>query len=566
MTIYSTVSLKEYTANYKEKGSDFMARKSRIPEYNKIPMRKKIGVDVGIYARLSVEDEDSAISESIENQISQAKTKIENDSALFHVHTYIDDGYTGLDFDRPGFEQMMLDAERGIIDCIMVKDISRIGRNYKSVGELLCRTLPSMQIRFISILDEYDSINDEDGMPTLGIILKTVLEEKFSVDISKKVFSSIQAKIVNGDFLPAAGSIPYGYLRNDTQRTYDIDEETWLVVRTIFKMRSEGESISAITNHLNEQNIPSPGKLRFLRGMTSDEKMRTSVWARATVRKILEDEAYIGNRIHGRRTKKVVTGPKVVNDSDSWTVIENAHPPIISKELFDAVQQFNNTEKDKHACQNQRAEVEHDYRKLFAGKIFCAECGSPMVPKKNTTHLNSEQTSYYYYECSTYLNSNRNRCAAHYVRDSQVYLEVKRCVETYAKKLLSKEYQKDIIAPLKNDLVDIRRKVLDIREEIESKSSALFSLYEKYADGIIDGDEYLDAKRNDIEEKAILDKKERELSTAMVAMDDKYDEIYAKIKVCRQYGLTNSLSLSLMNLVVERIEIGRDRGIKVILK
>ncbi len=316
-----------------ETGREFLARKSRYILENKLVFDDPVILRVGFYARLSVEDGDNEISDSITTQLAIGAGFFALNKELIHVKTYIDDGYSGLDFERPDFQNMMDDLRSGLINCVVVKDVSRAGRNYKKLGTLLGETIRDMGVRFFSILDEYDSAEDEDGLPKLNVILQTVLDQKFSEDISKKVSSSIRAKTELGEFLPAAGSIPYGFLRDAANVTYKVDEEVTAVILKMYDMRSERESISAITNYLNEQNIPSPGRLRYLRGVTSDEKLKDSKWSRSTVRKILTDVAYIGYRVHGRKQKETFHLPKKATDSDKWIIIENAHPAIVPPDL-----------------------------------------------------------------------------------------------------------------------------------------------------------------------------------------------------------------------------------------
>ena len=184
-----------------------MARKSKYPENNKIVVCHDHTIRVGIYARLSEADGDNVISDSILNQIAIANKELRFRPNFIYVKTYIDDGYSGRNFNRPGFQEMMRDLMYGIINCVIVKDVSRLGRNYIEVGNLLVNQFTEMEVRFVSVNNEYDSAYDEDGMPEVDVILQTVLDDNVSRDISKKVKSSIDAKINNGDFLPPSGSI-----------------------------------------------------------------------------------------------------------------------------------------------------------------------------------------------------------------------------------------------------------------------------------------------------------------------------------------------------------------------
>ena len=174
-----------------------------------------------------------------------------------------------------------------------------------------------------------------------------VMNDSYVKDISKKIRSSISAKINSGEYLPSASSIPYGYIRNPEENTYDIDEETAPIVKRIFEMRANGVALNTIAKTLNEEGIPCPGKLRYIRGITKAEKYENALWIHGTLRKILMDQVYIGNRVHGRVKRDKLGMEKTRRSEEECQVIENAHNPIISKELFTAVQNAMNEATEK---------------------------------------------------------------------------------------------------------------------------------------------------------------------------------------------------------------------------
>ncbi len=308
-----------------------MARKSRV-KVQEVPEKVEVlPVLAGSYSRLSVEDGDDVEQNSIGNQKKLALHFIGEHSDIHLVDTYSDHGYTGMNYDRPEFKRMLCDLQSGRINCIIVKDISRLGRHFVMTSELVERTFPEMGVRLICINDGYDSADEFADASALTMPLKMVMNDYYVKDISQKIRSSISAKMESGQFLPAAGSVPYGYLRNSEAMTFDIDVETAPVVRQIYEMRAAGMSFNHIAQELNTAEIPCPGKLRYLRGVTKASKYENALWIRGTIRKITGDQVYIGNRIHGKVKRDKVGQSKKRRTEQDWRVIENAHPAIISE-------------------------------------------------------------------------------------------------------------------------------------------------------------------------------------------------------------------------------------------
>lgn len=543
-----------YNNAKKANRSEAMARKSKYVENSKLKKEENNMTKIGIYTRLSEADGDNCLSESIKNQIALAQSYIEGLAGAVCVKTYIDDGYTGLNFERPGFHEMMADITTGVINCIIVKDVSRLGRNYIELGILLAVDFKRMKVRFISINNQYDSINDSDDLPGIGLILQTVADNQVSKDTSKKVSSSISGKISCSEFIPSSSSIPYGYLRDAENNTYAIDDETFIVVRKIYSMRADSSSISAIVNYLNAENVPSPGKLRYMRGMTTDEKLQESQWNRTTVRKILNDVSYIGNRVHGKKRKDACDSVKKRTSEEEWTIIENAHPAIISKELFDKVQAVNNNELQKLAKQETRAEVEADYREILRGKLFCADCGSAMLAKKSSAKTDSNASSYIYYECSKYY-SNHSSCNVHYIREDLIVSKIIYLLNYYADICLSTEYQKAELIPHKNNLVNIRKEILSIRDQKNRLLSNGMNLYEQYASGKITAESFKAQNIRNKNKITELEETEKILTTQMDALDDKVDEIEMWIKHFKEFKKTENLTKEVIDRFINTIKI-----------
>lgn len=251
-----------------------MARKSRIHVQTEQQNEENRLVLAGQYGRLSVEDGDNIELNSIGNQQKICIHYLDEHPEIKLVEQYFDNGYTGMNYNRPGFRRMMDDLKKGRINCVIAKDISRVGRHFVLTSELVERTFPEMGIRLICINDNYDSEDTNADSSALTMPLKMVMNDYYVKDISRKIRSSISTKMKNGEYLPSASSVPYGYIRNPDALTYDIDSETASVIRRIYERRAAGQSLNGIARELNRDGIPSPGRIRYLRGLTKAKNLK----------------------------------------------------------------------------------------------------------------------------------------------------------------------------------------------------------------------------------------------------------------------------------------------------
>ena len=352
------------------------------------------------YARLSIfETRDRADSEALQNQKELLRQYIANAPDLQLVGIFEDNGQTGTNFDRAGFETMMETVRSGRANCIVVKDLSRFGRDYVEAGNYLEHIFPFMGVRFISISDGYDSA-DATTADCLTVALKNMVNQMYSKDISRKSGSVLREKMRRGEFIGAFAS--YGYRKDpaDGHRIV-IDPEAAGVVREIFRRKLEGQSDTAITRWLNTAGVPSPGCYRYQKGIILDKRFaRYKPWIVKSVKNILRNEVYLGCMVQGRRRSEFYAGrPDKRLPRDEWTVVENTHEPIISREDFDAVQAIC---AEKNAAYHARL-GKYDYlgksENILKGLVYCSDCGRPMVRYKQVSH--GKRVSYYY-QCPSY--------------------------------------------------------------------------------------------------------------------------------------------------------------------
>lgn len=546
-----------------------MARKSRYVAEVK-EEKKTTMLLAGVYARLSIEDEDDEEQNSIGNQKKIALDYLKDKDDIAVTEYYVDNGYTGMNFSRPDFQRMMNDLRSGKINCVIVKDISRLGRHFVMTSEFVEKIFPMMGIRLICINDDYDSFDENCDSASLLLPFKMVMNDSYVKDISKKIRSSISAKMDSGEYLPSASSIPYGYIRNPEQNTFDIDEEVAPVVVRIFEMRANGVALNAIAKTLNEEGIPCPGKLRYLRGITKAAKYENALWIHGTLRKILMDQVYIGNRVHGRVKRDKLGMEKTRRSEEEWQVIENAHQPIISQELFDKVQEAMNEAASKRNAYKQQEAPETDHREVFREKVYCGDCGSMMRGCKGLGRANEdgERKAFIYYDCGKFLDSGRAVCSAHYVRQEEIMDTLRNALDTQLCaaidfEALVKEVQAmpkvvHYESSVKNQLTSIQSK----RRHMELR---LEQLIVDLTDGLIDKQEYAYAKQKYNEEYEHLLEEENRLFTSsrrlgnIVASSDKW------IRTLKEYRSIPDIDRKAVDFLVKRIKIYPGKRIELIL-
>lgn len=379
--------------------------------------KKQIDVyRTGIYLRLSQGDEDidgweKQESNSISNQRLLLEGFIDAHDDLKLVDVFIDDGYTGSNFNRPEFKRMMASMEAGNLDCIMVKDLSRLGRERIGVDELILKTFKQHGVRFIAVSDNYDSLTANRGETHTIIPFKNLMNEQYNNDTSMKVRTSQQVKRMNGQFIGAFA--PYGYKKAEDNKNLLVpDPYAAGVVQGIFAKKLAGVSALGIAKILNKNGVLSPSEYKSKCGEkynTSFKGSEQSKWSAKTVIRILKNVVYIGTLAQGKRTtvshkvKKEIEVPEC-----DWIVYENAHEPIISKMDFDAVQIL--------MTRDTKAVVGQSEAYMYAGILYCGDCGSSMVHRKERY----KGQEYVTYICSNYNRNSSGACSRHCIRETDL--------------------------------------------------------------------------------------------------------------------------------------------------
>lgn len=546
-----------------------MARKSKY-QTTVLPVQETNRcARAGHYGRLSVEDGDDIEKNSIGNQRKIADDFVSDREDVIITEYYADNGFSGMNYNRPGFQRMMEDLRSGKIDCVIVKDISRFGRHFLLTSEYVERTLPKMGVRLICINDHYDSADENADTTSLLLPIKMMMNDNYARDISKKIRGGIHAKMSSGEYLPSASSIPYGYLRNPEENTYDPDPETAPVVIRIFQMRAAGEKFNAIARILNEDGVLSPGRLRYVRGLNKAEKNKTALWERGTIRKILNDRVYLGERIHGKVKRDKLGAEKQHRPESAWTVVEDAHQALVSKELFEEVQAVNRQELEARANYKNCAAVGEDYRQLFRGKIYCGECGSTMSGAKGCARENAKTPSRVFFDCNAYRYSNHTRCESHYIRQEVLMKVVIDLIHQQAAVAVDVDR---LIQEIRNDPAASRclsasnDRLASIRVKKGNIQAKLEQLIIHRIEGVLDAEEYACLKEKYNLEYERLAEEERTVMCQETQLDHQIDSAKKWINALKQYQRIPVVDRELLDLLINKIYVFSDKRIRIELK
>ncbi len=462
-----------------------MARKSRYNIENKNAQRKW---SAALYIRLSREDGDKEESDSVVNQRGLLTSFAEVEADIEVFDTYVDDGYSGTNFDRPDFTRLMEDIKAQRVNCVVVKDLSRFGRNYIDVGNYIEKIFPFMDVRFISVNDTIDSEKNPQSTNTILVPFKNLMNDEYCRDISQKVRSSLDMKRKNGKFIGAFAC--YGYLKdpNDRNRLI-IDEYAASVIQDIFRWFIGGCGIITIAKRLNELGVPNPSEYKRRQGLnyrhTSSEK-NDGLWPDSTVRRVLTNKMLTGTLVQGKnKVKSYKVQVSVAQPEDKWIEIENTHEAIIDHETFAKAQEL--LHRDTRTPPGGRA------LHLFSGFLRCADCGKAMNRRKNEHPYGT----YVYYVCSTFKKMSQGACTKHCIRHDRLENAVLTTIRHQIQLAVSMD---ELVSAInargkgKNDVRRLERALTDKEAELRRIERMKLELYPDWKSGAIGKDEYFALK------------------------------------------------------------------------
>ena len=450
--------------------------------------------DADVYLRLSKEDGDKEESDSITNQRELILEFLKSKEDIRIHAVRVDDGYSGVNFERPAFRQMLEDIKTGKVNCVVTKDLSRFGRNHIEVGKYIEKIFPYLGVRFIAINDNYDSLTNDAQTKNIIIPFKNLINDAYCRDISIKIRSNLEVKRKKGDFVgPFA---PYGYQKSEEDKNkLEIDEEAAEVVRSIFQMYLQGSNAYKIAEKLNKKNILTPMDYKKENGSafyTGFKKNLKSQWTHMHVLRILGNPVYTGTLVQGKETTpNYKVKKKVKRDQSKWSQVENAHEAIIP------TVDFQNAQEQLQMDTRTGTEKEKVY--YLSGVVKCGDCGANMVRKT----VPSGKRKFIYYVCGNHK-GNKNICSSHSINAEALEESVRKLLNHQIKNVtdLGRILDKLEDAQIrKGELGKRNRQITKKKEEVEKYNHLRLDLYEDYKDELITKEEYLELK--EIYEKRI---------------------------------------------------------------
>ena len=541
-----------------------MGRKSRRNTATEGIIEKDIEPEVyptAIYVRLSVEnlgkDDRGA---AIENQKDVCREYVSQCPDLDLVRIYEDNGWTGTVMQRPAFEEMMEDVQKGLIKAVVVRDLSRFARNYIEAGTYLERIFPGLGVRFISLKERLDTLKVKDASESLIVPLQNLINDLYSKDISRKVETALQNQMSEGTF--SWRTVPYGYKKNEDHTNIVPDEEGADIVRQIFQWKSEGVFLNEIVRRLNDSNaIKSTGTCN-----------QGKHWGdNRSITGILRNPAYIGIRVLGKEHSAIYKGIKREKTTpDRWYIFPDAHEPIVSRELFDKVQEMmDEASRKRRTSMAQSAKSLAKLIDLFEQKIFCADCGGRMYFSRHQ-FPEKERGWFGRYLCSSYqVRYAEHRCTSHYINQKNLEAKVWGAVRAHIR--LALEYEK-LVAKFENSEKDkrIRRQLDTSIRSASQKLNAIHRkrtrLYEDYVEGILNAEEYSFAKQAYEAENEECNTRLEELIAKRRVYQETISPRNQWIQTMRTMTKRKKLSQKLVDETIERIDVYEGGNINIVMK
>ena len=529
--------------------------------YNTLPIsnQKTKSFRVGLYIRLSREDGDKEESSSVTNQREILKRYCQEQTNFFIVKEYVDDGWTGTNFDRPKFKEMIEDIEAGIIDTVITKDLSRLGRERLGVGHYTEIYFPEHNVRYIALLDNIDTYMDA-GMNDMAPF-KGVINDMYVRDISKKIRSSLIERKKAGNFLGVTA--PYGYKKDPNNKFHlVINKKEAEVVKRVFRLYLEGNGLTRIAQILTKDGVPVPGESRNI-GKTRKTALYSS-WKQTTIRRILDNRVYLGELVQFKRRKiNYKSKRRITVPEEERYICKGTHEAIIDEEDFNTVQNILKKNKSFKG-------TKHDY--LFKGLLYCAECGARL----NITYSNYALKKYGEYRYTTICYSYSRLYSDICTRHSNSIPELEEVLIKHIKEVCSRYINEN----LQDELISMAKKQKQLELKQISNEKRLETLEQKIADiglyiknlykdkvkGVVSENDYISLVSDFTKDRDNLIKEKEELITIINNQKPQIDETAKIEKLAKEFISLEKPTKQLLNELIEKITISENKEINIYFK
>ena len=522
-------------------------------------MNNKSGIDfnVGIYIRLSQEDKDKKYesdSESVINQRELLTNYVKNNNFNL-IGEYVDDGYSGTDFERPGFQKLIEDIEEKKINCVIVKDLSRLGRDHIKTGYYMETYFPEKNVRFISILESYDSFKNQASNDSSTFII--ACNDYYSKQNSIKIRNVLNEKRKSGKFV---GSLPcFGYMRDPEDKGHLIpNPETAPIVKQMFEWRADGIGPTEIANRLNKAHVVTPSG--YKKTNYSSRLIDRDNWNISTVKKILLNRIYTGDMVQHTQTKvNYKSKKKITLDQSMWIVVENTHEALVDKDTFDYVNNLR-----KRNTRNYEIKTDREKR-LLEGKLFCKECGNRL------TVLYRKKQDYWSVNCNRYSRDPvRGRCYSHFYPynylEEQVLEQINKSVSKLMEELDLKQLNDEVVKSVYKETNNIDKIIKNLEIEKEKIIKRINTLYNDRCDGVISTETYKElAKESEDKLKEINDSIDNE-NIKKYKIKNKVNVLPDYTKKIKKLLDLNKPKKELIDTLIDKIVIDKDRNITIYFK
>lgn len=507
-----------------------------------------------IYVRLSVEDSHTH-SASIETQQMIIAQFLERNPDIQVYDTYIDNGTSGTTFHRPAFQKMLSDIESGFVNCVIVKDLSRLGRNTIDTGYYIEQYFRLRNVRFIAVNENFDTAAPEDAHAGIIIPLRNMINEAYALDIGRKIKAQQRQAMKDGKFI--GSRTPYGYLKApDDCHQLIIDPVAAPVVQKMFQWASEGAGLNTITVRLNDAGYLPPSHYKNTQGIITHENlMGNGNWNTRTVARILHAQVYTGDLVQGRT--KIVDHQQVEVSEMEWTVVRDTHEAIISHELFEAVQK----KLDETAKHCKKREVKAYSPNILKGKIFCAHCGGSLHRHRN---FRKKSADVYLFYCLTNSRIAKKRCPGVLIREDVLLNSLADMLQNALDAALGSYSLSLLELPQQAaERTELNEKIASRKQEIQRLRGLIRSLYENLIQDILAKDEYITYKGKYESRIQQLSEEVSHLEKGLKALDQQMDQHRALKWDSDSLRENRELTAALIDRLIDRIEITKDKQITV---